>query len=230
MPDVFITGTDTGIGKTLVSTALVRGLRARGVRAVGMKPVASGCTVVGGVRVNEDVEWLLGACAPDAPPRALVNPYAFEAAIAPHLAAAREGVEITLAPIRHAYRALATTADRIVVEGVGGWSVPLSPTLMQADLVHALDLPVLLVVGLRLGCLNHALSSARAIEADGCRLLGWVANAIDPDMVEADANVETLRLRIPAPLLGRLPTLPDGMAVTLAGDRLATALERLAGP
>ena len=127
-----------------------------------------------------------------------------------------DGGEITLAPIEAAYKRLARAADRIVVEGVGGWDVPLSDTLMQADLVRALDLRVILVVGVRLGCLNHALLSARAIEADGCRLVGWIANRIDADMAFASANIDTLRARIAAPLLGVLEYASVGTTAEFA--------------
>jgi len=201
---VFIAGTDTGIGKTVVSATLLAALNAAGWRAVGMKPVASGC--VSGARGlrNDDAERLIahGAGNPD---YALVNPYALPEPVAPHLAARAAGVEIRIEPIVAAFRALRVQNDSVVVEGVGGWAVPLSPTLMQADLVRALDLAVILVVGLRLGCLNHALLSARTIEADGCRLLGWIGNRIDPAMARADDNIATLRERLAAPCLGVLP-------------------------
>jgi len=201
---VFISGTDTGIGKTLVSATLLAALNAGGRRAVGMKPVASGCAETPAGWRNDDALTLLAHSAGD-PPYALVNPYALRDAVAPHLAAAASGIELRLDPLRAAFAALSTNADCLVVEGVGGWAVPLSSTLMQVDLVRALALPVVLVVGLRLGCINHALLSARAIEADGCRLLGWVANRVDPHMALAEENLATLRERLPAPCLGELP-------------------------
>ncbi len=204
---VFVAGTDTGIGKTRASAMLVRAQRACGRRAIGMKPVASGCRETPQGLRNEDAEALIAASDP-APAYALCNPYAFAPPIAPHIAAHQAGVEIALDPIVAAYRKLAAMADRIVVEGVGGWAVPLSDALMQADLVRALELPVVLVVGLRLGCINHALLSARAIVADGCTLIGWIANRIDPDMAEVTANLDTLALRIDAPLLGVLAHAP----------------------
>ncbi|HEY6894091.1 MAG TPA: dethiobiotin synthase [Rhodanobacteraceae bacterium] len=200
---VFVTGTDTGIGKTHASVALVRAHRALGRRAIGMKPVASGCRETPGGLRNEDAEALIAASDP-APPYASCNPYAFAPPIAPHIAAQEANVEVALAPIVAAYRSLAQTADRVVVEGVGGWSVPLSDARMQADLALALGLPVVLVVGLRLGCLNHALLSARAIVADGCVLAGWIANRVDPEMARADENLATLRARLEAPLVGVL--------------------------
>jgi dethiobiotin synthetase len=222
---VFVTGTDTGIGKTYASCALLHALRAAGHRASGMKPVASGCHATPDGLRNDDALALLAASDPT-PDYALCNPFALADAIAPHLAARAEGVEITLAPIMQPYEQIARSADRVVVEGVGGWSVPLSDSLMQADLVRALELPVILVVGLRLGCINHALLSARAIAADGCNLIGWIANRIDSAMASAEANVETLQARIPAPMLGVLEQAPD-RTPTLAAVALASAAARL---
>ena len=224
MNGVFVTGTDTGIGKTRASTMLLRAYRARGRRAIGMKPVASGCReTVQGLR-NDDADALIAASDPP-PSYALCNPFALPLPIAPHLAAREAGIEIVLAPIEKAYRQLATLADRIVVEGIGGWSVPLSGTLMQADLVRALDIPVVLVVGLRLGCLNHALLTARAIALDGCAFAGWIANRIDPSMAHADANLDTLRTRIAAPLLGVIEHAAEhdrdhGETLALTAERL----------
>jgi dethiobiotin synthetase len=211
---VFVAGTDTGIGKTVASAALLAAVNADGHRAVGMKPVASGCTpATAGLR-NDDAVLLIAHSAGH-PDYALVNPYALSEPIAPHLASRSAGIEIRLDPIVAAFAALCTNYDFVIVEGVGGWAVPLSAALMQADLVRALDLPVVLVVGLRLGCINHALLSARAIAADGCRLLGWIGNRIDPAMARADENIATLRERLPAPCLGALPhsDVPDPKAL-----------------
>lgn len=204
---LFVGGTDTGIGKTCASTALLHALRARGLRASGMKPVASGCHATPDGLRNEDAEALLAASDP-VPAYADCNPFALAEPIAPHIAARLSGVEIDLARVRAAYLRIAQGADRVVVEGVGGWAVPLSGDAMQADLVRALGLPVVLVVGLRLGCINHALLSARAIAADGCRLAGWVANRVDPALAFAEANLHTLRSRIEAPLLGVIEHAP----------------------
>jgi dethiobiotin synthetase len=216
---LFVTGTDTGIGKTWASCVLLHALRQRGLRATGMKPVSSGCRdTLEGLR-NADAEALIDASEPQ-PAYADCNPFAFAEPIAPHLAAAIRGTTLAPAPIHAAYERLAARADRVVVEGVGGWSVPFSDDWMQADLVDRLDLPVILVVGLRLGCINHALLSARAIALDGCQLIGWIANRVDPDMAFAAANTETLRQRIVAPLLGVLDHSPDGDA-----ERAATALD-----
>lgn len=203
MASFYVTGTDTEIGKTRVSCALLRTFCAAGKQTIGMKPVASGCdSTAEGLR-NDDALQLIDASS-SSPDYADVNPYAFANPIAPHLAAQDQGSLIELDTIQCAYARLRSLADVIVVEGVGGWCAPLGSALMQADLVKALQLPVVLVVGLRLGCLNHALLSARAIEADGCRLLGWIGNRIDPDMLRCADNIETLRSRIEAPLLGIL--------------------------
>jgi dethiobiotin synthetase len=201
---VFITGTDTGVGKTLVAAALLSALNAHGCRAVGMKPVASGCEPTPHGLRNDDAERLIAHSAGPLD-YDLVNPYALATPIAPHLAAADAETQIRLDPILAAFAALSTNADCVVVEGAGGWAVPLSPTLMQADLVRALKLPVILVVGLRLGCINHALLSARAITDDGCALVGWIGNGIDAAMARVDGNIATLRARLPAACLGVLP-------------------------
>jgi dethiobiotin synthetase len=174
---------------------------------------------------NEDAE-LLRTHGSHAPDYALVNPYALPEPIAPHLAAAHAGIEIRLEPILAAFAALSTMSQCVVVEGVGGWAVPLSPTLIQADLVRALRLPVIVVVGLRLGCLNHALLSARAVVADGCTLLGWVGSQIDPAMACIQENLATLRDRLPAPCLGVLPHAPAADPRTLA-PRLRGAVEAI---
>ena len=208
MRSVFVTGIDTGIGKTYASCALLAALRWRGLRATGMKPVASGCVATPAGLRNDDALALIAA-SDSAPTYADCNPFAFAAPIAPHIAAREIGIEIGLDPLLAAHARLAERADCIVVEGVGGWMVPFSETLMQADLVRALDLPVILVVGLRLGCLNHTLLSVRAIRNDGCHLLGWIANRIDPTMDRAVENLATLRTRIDAPLLGVLDYAPD---------------------
>lgn len=213
----FVTGTDTEVGKTYASVALLGSLRAQGWRASGMKPVASGSAVtLLGLR-NEDAEALIAASAPR-PAYDDCNPYAFAPPIAPHIAAAEAGVEIALAPIRQAYARIAAAADVVVVEGVGGWMAPLSSALMQADLARALNLPVLLVVGLRLGCISHALLTARAIRADGCSLAGWIANRVDPAMARSDDNLDTLRARLDAPLLGVIDHGADRASAAAALD------------
>ena len=204
----FITGTDTDCGKTLVAAALVHKLRAAGEDVAVMKPVASGCeSTPDGLR-NADARALIAASG-SAWPYAQVNPYAFAPAIAPHIAAAQAGVAIEAQPILDAAVALAVGQDALVVEGAGGWRVPLGDELDMAALAVALQLPVILVVGMRLGCLNHALLTAEAIARDGCRLAGWVANTIDPDQAAFEANLQTLSARIGAPCLGVIPSLSD---------------------
>ena len=211
---VYVTGTDTGVGKTVASCALLHASRARGLRSIGMKPVASGCERVDGALRNADALELQAASDPR-PDYADLNPYALPLRLAPELAALDAGVSIAMPPLRDAHARLRTQADVVVVEGVGGWAAPLSSTLDQADLVFALDLPVLLVVGLRLGCLNHAYLTSRAIAADGCRLIGWIAVDIDPEMARADDNFALLGKRLPAPCWGRLPhfAVPDPAAL-----------------
>jgi dethiobiotin synthetase len=200
----FVTGTDTGIGKSLASATLLHALRVRGLRAVGMKPLASGCESTSQGWRNEDALALQAASDPR-PAYDDVNPFALPNPLAPELAAADAGIRVTLAPIVSAFERLSGQADAVVVEGVGGWAAPLSAELDQADLARALDLPVVLVVGLRLGCINHARLSVQAIQADGVQLLGWIANDIDPAMARSDENFELLKQRLPVACWGRLP-------------------------
>lgn len=198
MSGIFISGTDTGVGKTLIAAALLRRLVAEGARAVGMKPVAAGISP--GATFNADVGLLIAAGNVEAA-LADVNPYSFTPAIAPHLAAARSGVAIDLAQIAAAYARLRANADVVIVEGAGGVLVPLSANTNMLDVAARLQLRVLLVVGIRLGCLNHALLSAQSVSARGIVLAGWVANRIDPMMDAADDNVAALAERLPAPLV-----------------------------
>lgn len=216
MHSVFVTGTDTGAGKTLASCTLVHALRARGLRAIGMKPVASGCEQTADGWRNTDALALLKASHPR-PAYDDLNPFAFPEPLAPELAARAVGVDVTLEPILAAYARLQAQTDAVVVEGVGGWAAPLSATLDQCDLVRALRLPVVLVVGLRLGCLNHARLTADAIAADGCELAGWIASAVDPDMACRDENLALLDARLPVPRLGYLPYGVDPDPAALAG-------------
>jgi dethiobiotin synthetase len=219
---VYVTGTDTGAGKSLAAATLLAALNAHGARAVGMKPVASGCESTPAGLHNADAELLI-AHGTGAPAYADVNPYAFAEPIAPHIAAADAGTEITLPRIEAAYAALSAQASFVVVEGVGGWMAPLGPHLMQANLARALRLPAILVVGLRLGCLNHALLTARAIRADGVELMGWIASSVDAAMARREDNLATLRERLGAPCLGVLPYAetadPAALAVHLAAAR-----------
>lgn len=199
----FITGTDTGVGKTYIATSLLQTLTKRGECAVGMKPVASGCRATDLGMRSEDAEQLLAASAISAD-YANVNPYAFAPACAPHLAAAECGVEIQLQKIRDSFRRLQEKSSWVVVEGVGGWMVPLGERLMLADVARALRLPIILVVGLRLGCVNHALLTVAAIRQAQIPLAGWVANLIDPAMLRVAENIAALKARIEAPLLHTL--------------------------
>jgi dethiobiotin synthetase len=207
MNHYYVTGTDTGIGKTLASTALLHAFRGLGQRAVGMKPVASGCVDIGDGLRNEDALALLAASDPR-PDYADLNPYALPQPLAPEIAAREAGIEVGLEKIVTAFQRLRASADAVVVEGVGGWAAPLATTLDQADLVRALRLPVILVVGMRLGCLNHARLTARAILGDGCELAGWIANHVDADMQRQDENFELLTARMRVPCWGRIPFSP----------------------
>ena len=201
----FLTGTDTEVGKTFAACALLHAARAQGLSTLAMKPVAAGVDEAGR---NEDVERLIEASSVAAE-RALVNPYCFDAPVAPHLAAADADRTIDADVIVAAYRQLAPQAAFMLVEGVGGFRVPLGAAFDSADLATRLDLPVILVVGLRLGCLNHALLTAEAIAARGLALAGWIANRIDPAMPKWQENVDALRTRLTAPLLGTLPWQPE---------------------
>lgn len=201
---VFVTGTDTSVGKTVAACALLHALRVHGLRAAGMKPVAAGCERIDGAWRNDDALALLQASDPE-PAYDDVNPFALPAATAPQLAAREAGVVVTLPPMLDAHARLRSRADAVVVEGAGGWAAPLGDGIEHADLARALDLPVVLVVGLRLGCLSHARLTARAVEADGCRLAGWIGNRIDPGFERVDAYLQLLGNALPAPCLGVLP-------------------------
>ncbi len=196
-----VTGTDTGVGKTHVTCALLRATRRLGLTAVGMKPIAAGIEADGR---NDDVVRLLAASSVQ-PPLEWVNPYLYAPPIAPHIAAAEAGRPIVIDVIRQAFERLRTLADVVWVEGVGGFRVPLDARYDTADLAQALALPVVLVVGMRLGCLNHALLTAEAMANRNLTLAGWIANRIDPAMVRFEANLETLQTRLKAPLLGVVP-------------------------
>ena len=212
----FVTGTDTGVGKTLVACTLLRAYAGRGMRAVGMKPVAAGAAPGAHGLRNEDVESLVAAGNVVAP-REHVNPYCFGPPIAPHIAAAQAGVRIELGRIEQACRALAALADVVIVEGAGGFRVPLGRGLDTAQMAARLALPVVLVVGMRLGCLNHALLTAEAITASGLVLAGWVANHLDPAMIAADENVRALEDLIAAPLIARVAHAANPDPAALAG-------------
>uniref|UniRef100_UPI003F8045B9 dethiobiotin synthase n=1 Tax=Xanthomonas sp. 0924 TaxID=2835534 RepID=UPI003F8045B9 len=211
LPALYVTGTDTGIGKTMASTALLHALCRQGHTAVGMKPVASGCEHTPQGWRNEDALALQAASAPQ-PDYATLNPYALPAPLAPELAAADVGVTLSLEPIAQAFAQLRAQAEVVVVEGVGGWAAPLSADLDQADLVRALKLPVVLVVGIRLGCINHARLTAAAIAADGLDCIGWIANEVDPQMERIEENIGMLRQRLAMPCWGRIGWRPGADA------------------
>ena len=213
----FVTGTDTGVGKTLVSAALLCTLARHHARVVGMKPVAAGLVQQGGEWVAEDALALRAASSVLVPP-ALDNPVMLPEPLSPHLAAARAGRHVDVAELVVSHCELQRHADVVLVEGAGGWRVPLNDSETLADLAVALALPVVLVVGMRLGCLNHALLTAEAIRGDGLTMAGWVANVIDPTMLCLDENIETLCQRLDAPLLGVVPwqaTAPDPRSLLL---------------
>lgn len=204
----FVTGTDTGVGKTLVTAALLRRLREAGVVVAGMKPVAAGAMDGPEGRANDDA-LLLQAESSARHPYALVNPCLYGPAIAPHIAAAESGVAIDVDRIAAAYRALASAADIVLAEGAGGFLVPMDDARSCAELPSLLGMDVILVVGLRLGCLNHALLTAEAVAARRLRLAGWVGNCVVPEFPRREANIATLEARLPAPCLGIVPWLPE---------------------
>ncbi|UCV18164.1 dethiobiotin synthase [Ferribacterium limneticum] len=207
-PAYFLTGTDTEIGKTFITCALLHRAGLDGLKAVGLKPIAAGTD---GAGLNDDVEAIRAASNVELP-RQIINPYCFKPAVAPHIAAAEAGVSIEFGPIRASCDAARQQADLVIVEGVGGFCVPLSGEQSTADLAVNLGLPVILVVGMRLGCINHALLTAEAITARGLKLAGWVANRIDPMMSRFEENLATLQTLLPAPLLGVVPHGPQGGA------------------
>jgi len=214
-----IVGTDTEVGKTHAACALIAALTSRGRRVAAMKPIAAGVDHAGR---NDDIERLRAVANVDVP-RERMTPYLFAPAIAPHLAAAEAGVRIDIPAIVAAFRQIEALADDVAVEGVGGFRVPLNEREDTADLAVALNLPVILVIGLRLGCLSHALLTAEAIERRGLRLAGWIGNHIDPAMERQSANVDALRARLVAPCLGILPFDPD-RDPSLATIRAASAI------
>jgi dethiobiotin synthetase len=223
---LFITGTDTGVGKTVVACALVRGLRAHRWRVAVMKPVASGSRRTPQGLRNDDALALIEA-AGTAIPYAAVNPYCFEPPISPHIAAKEANIRIDIGMIRDKFATLAAEADWVVVEGAGGWLAPTSESESMADLATALSLPALLVVGLKLGCLNHAQLTGSSIKAGGVSFAGWIANAVDPAMTHAEDNLAALEQRLGEPPLAVIPHRPaQAPALTLAAaaQRLAHRL------
>lgn len=228
-PGFFITGIDTGVGKTRITLAVMRTLQQQGLRVAAMKPVASGCEMTADGLRNEDALLLQQhssiECAYD-----IINSYAFAPAIAPHIAAAHAGVPIEFAPIIESFNLLAAKSDAVVVEGAGGWQVPLNEKQSIADLAVQMQLPVILVVAIRLGCINHALLSVQSIRASGCRLAGWIANHTFPADAQSADIVSSINQRIAAPLLGDVTYQPelevDRMALSIDSAALRKACER----
>ncbi|OIR18217.1 ATP-dependent dethiobiotin synthetase BioD 1 [mine drainage metagenome] len=218
----FVTGTDTGVGKTLVSCALLHAFAAQGKRVAGFKPVAAGCD---DDDHNEDAKLLRAASTVQAA-YGQINPYCFHRPIAPHLAARHAGVNIEFGRIMASYRELAGQADEVIVEGAGGFCVPLNDRQTSADLARQLELPVILVVGMRLGCINHALLTMHAIAHYQLECAGWVANVLDAGMPALQENIQALRERIAAPLLGVIPCQPQPDARAAAAHLNLEMLEK----
>jgi dethiobiotin synthetase len=220
---LFVTGTDTGVGKTLVSVSLVKALVQHGLRVSVMKPIASGSEHTPSGLRNADALALAAASNVDVP-YAAINPYCFEPPISPHIAAEEAKIAIDVGLIKSRFEALAASADFIVVEGAGGWYAPIGRTQSMADLPKSLQLPALLVVGLRLGCLNHALLTKEAIEASGVEFAGWVANAIDPKLERAAQNLSSLEQMLGSEPLAVFPFAPDGQPDVRHGEHLGRRL------
>lgn len=218
----FVTGTDTHVGKTFVTAALLRALNARGLRTVGLKPLASGCVWQEGAWTNDDA-LILQQAASQFLPYAVINPIALINPVAPHLAARAQGQNLSLQKLVMALQAgLKADADVTLIEGAGGWYVPLNEQECFSDLARELSLPVILVVGIRLGCINHALLTVAAIEHAGVSLAGWVANCVDPVMDCREENIDYLRQKIAAPCLGVLPYFSTQDDITTATSHLYT--------
>ncbi len=203
----FITGTDTGVGKTVATVVIMNTLKQSGYKVAGMKPVASGCSNTDNGLRNDDAQQIQQA-ASENNPYEWINPYAFVDPIAPHIAAQRESVKIDPEKIIAAYHKLSNQNQVIIVEGAGGWRVPYADNLLTSDLVKRLKLDVILVVGIRLGCINHAILTAESVEQDGLRLTGWIANELCDNYPESEEIIETLNLHISPPMLGHLPWMP----------------------
>lgn len=224
----FITGTDTHIGKSIVSASMLHGIANRGLSVAGMKPIATGCLESENGLRNEDAELMMQYSNVDLP-YDLVNPYAYEPPVSPHLAARRENEEISIDKIVESYQAISEQADWVIVEGVGGWMVPINENELVEDLAKALNLPLIFVVGTRLGCINHALLTLDRIRTSGLPVAGWVANIMDRNINFLPEVIDTLRLRIDAPLVGIIPPYrminPERVSQHLSMDRLLTPAE-----
>jgi len=223
---IFITGTDTSVGKTLVACALVRAFRAEGARVAVMKPVASGATPTAAGLRNADALALIEATGAPAA-YTDVNPYCLELAVSPHIAAKEAGIEVDTSTIRHKFDALAADSDWVVVEGAGGWFAPINDHQTMADLAWALSVPALMVVGLKLGCLNHAQLTRLGVESWGVHLAGWIASAIDPAMMRLEDNLTALERLLGEPALAVVPHLGENAAASLALPQVARRLAEL---
>jgi dethiobiotin synthetase len=212
----FITGTDTEIGKTLVASAIVHLQAQKGYKVAGMKPVAAGAYLKEGVWCNEDVDSLMSASSVKLDQK-LICPYLFMSPVAPHIASQEEGRLIEPNQIVKSFREIKQQTEAVVVEGVGGFRVPLTKEFDTADLALELDLPVIMVVGLRLGCISHALLTTEAIAARGLKLIGWVANCVSPSMQKTEDNLIALKERIQAPLIARIPYIENAKYTQAAG-------------
>ncbi len=204
----FITGTDTNVGKTLIAAGLLVAAKNKGLTTAALKPVAAGCEKTSEGLRNADA-LLLQSVITESLVYDQINPYALEAAIAPHIAAQQEKRSLSVDRLAGICRGVLSAANFTLVEGAGGWRVPINPRETLADLAKNLDLPVILVVGIRLGCINHALLSFEAIVRDGAAVAGWVANCVDADMPVLQENIESLRTRLPVPCLAVVPFLED---------------------
>lgn len=223
VPGIFVTGTDTGVGKTRVSVSLVEALVRHGLRVSVMKPIASGSEHTPEGLRNADALALAGASNVRCP-YATVNPYCFEPAISPHIAAEEAGIAVDMGVIETSFVSLLKGSDFVVVEGAGGWYAPISATQAMADLPRRLGIPVLVVVGLRLGCLNHALLTKRAIEADGAELKGWVANSVDPNLERSAENLGSLARILGREPLAVLPFAPEAHSDIRCGELMGRGL------
>ncbi len=224
----FVTGTDTDVGKTVASAQLIRGFVLAGFKTVGMKPAASGCIRSGDILINTDVEMHRAASNVQAP-AALCSPYLFEPAISPHIAAHEAGIDIDLQHLKNCAEQLTRIADRVIIEGAGGWFAPLSTQATIADLATELQAPVIMVVGMRLGCLNHAMLTAKAIEQQGLTLAGWIANPVDPLFSRYAENLAYLKQQLAAPLLAELSYTPEALNAAISPAAIAQ-LEQFKSP
>ena len=218
----FITGTDTDVGKTVIALGVIENLKGKGLRVTGFKPVSAGCTQTDDGLVNEDALRLQQASSVKFP-YGTINPYAFEPAMAPHIAAEQTGIQIQINKINDAYKHIALKNDFVITEGAGGWLVPINDSETMADVALSLGLPILLVVGIRLGCLNHALMSVDCIKSSGCKLAGWIANQLTNDTDINSRNIKTLNEKIDAPLLATIP-YQNNIEIHSIADKLRVPL------